>query len=411
MARIGLYLDTRSTNKQNLSPLKVTIRNKGEVAYISLGINIPKNCWKNGKVVYGKGSETLSQPPRAINLRISNLFLKFENAFNEIAGIKTNMPARKLRDKVLDAVRGDEGTDSAITLRQLFEKLADDERLSESSRQLYHGTYKKIETLVPKAASLRPEDINATLVEKFYKAMTHEGLKGSTIGTYLQKFNAVYNYAVKKNLCTRQEDSPFSNRNFTKSQVPAHRNIPIEEFRQLWNMKMEKSPGSRASSLFKKRLAMDVFKLMFCLCGINAADLYRLTDKDIVNGRIETYRQKTNTRISVKLEPEALVLIKKLRRGNRLIGKVGNHTNYRAFHAWHNNWLEHIRPGLTGYYARHTWATLAFDLDIPDHVIAMGLSHAYQSGNMNAVYINNDYRKLDKANRRILDYVLGKAEP
>ncbi|HBE55533.1 MAG TPA: hypothetical protein DDW22_05945, partial [Prevotellaceae bacterium] len=77
MARIGLYLDTRSTNKQNLSPLKVTIRNKGEVAYISLGINIPKNCWKNGKVVYGKGSETLSQPPRAINLRISNLFLKF----------------------------------------------------------------------------------------------------------------------------------------------------------------------------------------------------------------------------------------------------------------------------------------------------------------------------------------------
>ena len=150
---------------------------------------------------------------------------------------------------------------------------------------------------------------------------------------------------------------------------------------------------------------------MFCLCGINAADLYRLTDKDIVNGRIETYRQKTNTRISVKLEPEALVLIKKLRRGNRLIGKVGNHTNYRAFHAWHNNWLEHIRPGLTGYYARHTWATLAFDLDIPDHVIAMGLSHAYQSGNMNAVYINNDYRKLDKANRRILDYVLGKAEP
>ena len=61
-------------------------------------------------------------------------------------------------------------------------------------------------------------------------------------------------------------------------------------------------------------------------------------------------------------------------------------------------------------YARHTWATLAFDLDISDHVIAMGLSHETGKANTNHFYINNDYRKLDRANRMVIDYVEGKIE-
>ena len=410
MARIGLYLDTRTSNKNGLSPLKVVIRNRGEVAYVSLGICLPKDCWKNGKVVSGKSSNLLTQPPRAVNLRINNQFIKFESAFNEIAGLKTNLPARELRGKVLNTVRGTEATISKCTIQELFEKLASDESISESSRQLYQTTYTKIRTLIPRASILRPNDINASLVEQFYKAAIQDGLKGSTIKTYMQKFSAVYNYAVKKNLCPRQEESPFHNRNFMRGSVATHRNLLIDEFRLLWNMKVEPSVHGHATSVFKKRIALDVFKLMFCLCGINITDLYRLTDRDIVNGRIETYRQKTNMRISVKLEPEALDLIKRLRKGSRLIGKADDCACFRAFKAWLNKWLGHIHPGLTGYYARHTWATLAFDLDIPDHVIAMGLSHAYQAGNMNAVYINNDYRKLDKANRKILDYVEGKID-
>ena len=72
--------------------------------------------------------------------------------------------------------------------------------------------------------------------------------------------------------------------------------------------------------------------------------------------------------------------------------------------------LGQIIPGLTSYYARHTWATLAFDLDISDHVIAMGISHETGKTNTNHFYINNDYRKLDRANRMVIDYVEGKIE-
>lgn len=73
-------------------------------------------------------------------------------------------------------------------------------------------------------------------------------------------------------------------------------------------------------------------------------------------------------------------------------------------------WLGQIMPGLASYYARHTWATLAFDLDISDHVIAMGLYHETGKTNTNHFYINNGYRKLDRANRMVIDYVEGKIE-
>ena len=53
---------------------------------------------------------------------------------------------------------------------------------------------------------------------------------------------------------------------------------------------------------------------------------------------------------------------------------------------------------------------IAFDLDISDHVIAMGLYHETGKTNTNHFYINNGYRKLDRANRMVIDYVEGKIE-
>ena len=55
-------------------------------------------------------------------------------------------------------------------------------------------------------------------------------------------------------------------------------------------------------------------------------------------------------------------------------------------------------------------AFISFDRDISDRVIAMGLSHETGKANTNHFNINNDYRKLDQANRMVIDYVEGKIE-
>ena len=409
MATIKLYLDKRVISKNGTAPLKLAVRNKDEVAYLSMGINIPPSCWKNGKVYAGKDASNLAQSPKITNQKIANTFAKCELAFERECGVKTNISARLLRDRILVALKGDQQQEGNYTVEELFREVADNSEATPKSKRRYMAVYNKLQSIIPITKSMHPCLIDTQYVEKFYAGMRKEGLRDTTIMLYLQLLRTTYKYAVRKNLCSGIED-PFRSKKLKTTYAVVHRNILIEDFRKIWNTRARDLNINRPSSVPKVAMALDVFKLMFCLCGMNLKDLVRLTDKDIINGRIETYRAKTQTRISVKLEPEAIELIKKLRKGGRLIGKALCSKSYDALILLINTRLSRIYPKLSTYYARHTWATFAFDLDIPDHVIAMGLSHAYHTNNSNIYYINNDYRKLDVANRKILDYVKGEIE-
>lgn len=59
-------------------------------------------------------------------------------------------------------------------------------------------------------------------------------------------------------------------------------------------------------------------------------------------------------------------------------------------------------PGISSYWARHTWATIAASLDIPKETIAEGLGHSTKT--VTDIYINFDKKKVDEANRKIIDY-------
>ena len=68
--------------------------------------------------------------------------------------------------------------------------------------------------------------------------------------------------------------------------------------------------------------------------------------------------------------------------------------------------FEPIVPGLTTYWARHTWATIAASLDVPKETIAHALGHGNDT--VTDIYIDFDKRKVDEANRKVLDFVFGK---
>jgi integrase len=60
-------------------------------------------------------------------------------------------------------------------------------------------------------------------------------------------------------------------------------------------------------------------------------------------------------------------------------------------------------PSLTTYYMRHSWATIAAQLDIPKETIAAALGH--EGNTVTDIYINFDVQKIDKANREVIDYL------
>ena len=61
-------------------------------------------------------------------------------------------------------------------------------------------------------------------------------------------------------------------------------------------------------------------------------------------------------------------------------------------------------PKISQYWCRHTWATIAAELDIRKETIAAALGHGGNS--VTDIYINFYMRKVDEANRRVIDYVL-----
>ena len=103
-----------------------------------------------------------------------------------------------------------------------------------------------------------------------------------------------------------------------------------------------------------------------------------------------------------------------------LINPLDGNTNYKNYARRLNDALQSIgeveigkqgrktikslHPELTTYLARHTWATIAASLDIPKETIAAALGHG--GNTVTDIYIDFDQRKVDDANRRVLDWVL-----
>nr|WP_298672126.1 hypothetical protein [uncultured Prevotella sp.] len=69
--------------------------------------------------------------------------------------------------------------------------------------------------------------------------------------------------------------------------------------------------------------------------------------------------------------------------------------------------VHHQQADCTTYWARHTWATIAYEIGTPDEFIAAALGHSY-GNRTTAIYIDKRVTKVDDINRAVIDYVLNK---
>jgi len=163
------------------------------------------------------------------------------------------------------------------------------------------------------------------------------------------------------------------------------------------------TPGSRAE------LAKELYMLSFYLCGINAVDLYQITERDVRNGRLDYNRSKTqgkrkdNAFISIKIVDEAKPLLEKY------LGKLRE--RYSSANAL--NWalckgMEQLRkltgiPELTLYWARHTFANTARnDCRMSKDDVALALNHVDEGNRTTDIYIAKDWKIVDDVQRKVI---------
>jgi integrase len=286
---------------------------------------------------------------------------------------------------------------------------------NDGTRTLYRDTYNKVIRYC-RAHDIDPQILSFSDIDKkWLESFEHECLitqRQNTASRHLRDIRAVFNSAIDEGITTCY---PF--RKFViKKEETLDKSYTAKELRTFFNYECYEG-GQRES--------VDMFKLMFCLIGINCVDLAYAAEAD--RGRLNYVRMKTHKPYSVKIELEAQKLINKYRGVNgRLVNILDRSSNYKTYF---NRMSKNLRkvglirvsgkksngkailPGICIGSARTSWATIAQEeLDIPREVIAAALGH--HTVDVTSTYLRTDWRrKVDEANRMVLDWVFYEKRP
>ena len=400
MANERIILDRRRMKDDGKYPVKIYVRNRREIL-IPTQFSASDNNFENGEF-------TKKEP----NFRAKNAGLQkvLSSVINEMVVLESSGRLQSMDDKALKRHLQEmlyPGKSNKPESRTFVDYL--DEFIStkdrEGTRTCYNTTRNKILSFDPDCTF---EKMDKKWLDKFERWMADSGMKVNAYAIHLRNIRAVFNYAIDN-----EYTSLYPFRKFRiKKEETRKRALSAGQLRELIGYKCEP---------YQERYR-DMFVLMFYLIGINAVDLFLAKPGDLVNGRFEYKRAKTGKLYSVKIEEEAMSLINKYRGKNYLLNIMDEYKDYRNFLHRMGIALKEIGsterkgrggkkirkplfPDISSYWSRHTWATIAAELDIPKETISEALGHSIGS-DVTSIYIRFDRKKVDEANRKVIDYVL-----
>lgn len=394
MKNLKLYLDTRRTDAKGTAVVKIRLIKDRVAAYISTDIRLTPDQWDSelGLVV---------KHPRAKNL---NVFLANEILQVEDIMMQNHEEFRTLSaTEVMRQVQAQRNPEKLGKPKDLFYPFAVkfmESKEKTRTKEIYAATLSRLKDYTDYYDELRFTDITIDWLKNFDKFLQRYSPSANARAIHLRNIRAVFNAAIDEELITHY---PFRKYKI-KTEETVKRSLTVRQLARLFLYE----PKPYAEKY------LDMFKLMFYLIGINTVDLAGLTE--IRSGRIEYHRAKTNRLYSIKVEPEALEIIKKyIGEKDKLLNVFEDRDTYQSFGRLMNLALHDIGKemdgrsrvktftNLTTYWARHTWATIAAELDIPKETIAKALGHGGRE--VTDVYIRFDDKKIDKANRQVIDYL------
>lgn len=388
MSSIKIYLDARAIKDDSLAPLKVMINHNSQSAFIPLNVKIRPSQWDEKNQLVDNHTQK-----KSLNKFLTIKKNEYELALLELSSIKNiyNLSAKDLKYELL-SYKGE----VKIEKKEVYFKDIYDKYVSLKTRintvYVYEYSLKKIKNYFgEKFESLTFKDLDIHTVLSLKSALESK-YKPNTCVVVLRCIKAVFNYALEEGLI---DFYPIKRIN-TKYTKTKNKVLSIESLRYIFNYRTTDN---------NEQTCVDVFKLTFYLIGINSIDLIANDNLVINQGRVEYNRSKTGRFYSIKIEPEAQKIIDKYKSQNKIFkSRYSYNVNYFIRNT--NLTLKRITHNdeISIYYARHTWATLASYLEIPKDTIAFALGHGQFT--VTDVYIYFDQTKVDKANRKVIDYVL-----
>lgn len=406
MANLKLYLDCRRLKADGTAALKISVSHQRQVRYVSLGLSLDPCMWDPDRC------RVIEKCPSHLRLNnaISRLKLRAEDAFLSMVSSGKQYTLAELHGAITRAIQPEpeekkeetrEKPDPSLLL-PVFENFMASKK--ESTRLTYERTLTHIRAFAG-GRPLRFEDVTRSWLLGFDAAMAKTAPSPNARAIHMRNLRAVFNFAIDEGLTSRYPFRKFH----IKTVKTAKRALSVEDLRLLFSAEVEDW----------QEPYLDFFKLSFMLVGINAVDLLHLKPKSLHSGRVEFYRSKTSRFYSLKVEPEAALLIEKYRGKKHLLSFMDQRSDYLQFVRQCNHALKSIGtrsrkglaptgkalfPELTTYWARHSWATVARSIGVSIDDIALALGHG-DGHDLTHIYLDEDLQKIDDANRRVLDWV------
>ena len=248
------------------------------------------------------------------------------------------------------------------------------------------------------------EDIDSDLIMMYEAYLRNRGLTKNSTSFYMRILRAVYNRAIEKELTANR--NPFKHV-YTGIDKTIKRAIPLKAIKQIKNLDLSLQPSLE--------FARDMFLFSFYTRGMSFIDMAYLKKKDLSNGILSYRRRKTGQQLFIRWEKcmqeivnkydntvsEYLLPIIKPMNGNE-------RTQYQNAMYLINRKLKDIgkmigvQLPLTMYVARHSWASVAKNKNVPISVISEGMGH--DSEMTTQIYLASlDTTIVDKANSMILN--------
>jgi integrase len=423
MASVKFYLDKRSKKQDGTYPLKLTVTHK-KAFHISLGVSVPEENWVSDRIE-GNFKNRVST-----NSYLRARFSAVENLLRTLALVgKLDQISPEQLKNLIENLNSSENIPAVIQVESsgisnlpgaalLFAEHAKTciaTRETEGTREVYAYTMNMLRKNFD-LSKLTFGDIDYSWLCDLRLKLAPTCNKNSQ-SIHFRNIRAIYKDANKRKLVSK-DLYPFDGFEIGNEET-MHRDLSLQELRTLLYYPVEPY----------QECYRDLFMLQFYLIGINLTDI--LHASEIRDGRLTFRRAKTHKIYNIKVPPEAMAIIEKYSPGkNYLLNFLDNYKNPKDFTSRYNRnlkqigawkWIdtvskkgrpikkkriEPLLPFLTSYYSRHTWATFAAELDIPEKTISMALGHGKKT--VTDIYINYNLKKVDQANQMVIDYLHGR---
>lgn len=251
--------------------------------------------------------------------------------------------------------------------------------------------------------------LTGQLVLEYEKWLKRHSVLRNTSSFYMRQLRSVYNKAVEYRLTTQKH--PFT-AVYTGVDKTKKRAVNESVITRLLALDVRDYPQSLT-------FAKDLFLLSFYMCGIAFVDLAYLKKENIKSGVIRYTRHKTDVTMEVKMEGCILEIFNRYAKEScfdyllPIITEADEKKAYLQYlnkRSYYNKLLKRLSVmlkleiPLTSYVSRHTWATVARDMNIPISVISAGMGHT--SEHMTRIYLASlDESTISQANLKIMEYI------